>query len=456
MAVLLFLFWIISKTPQHIFYFLWGAEKANNWRSKIILVVGSLSLLFIGIVFATMILPFNNGDKQFVTTNASPAGSPEFVQTLADLTGAPVQKGDAVIPLNDASQFLPTLLNSINTASFSVNFTTFPWSDGTFSDEVFAALTAAAARGVQVRLLLDGLGAHTVSKEKIQTLQSAGGIVAEYHPFKLLNPLQYDNRDHMRAVIIDGKIGFTGGIGITDDWLGDSSSTAFQDMMFEFHGTMAQSIQNTFDENWNNVTGRVLSGPMFYPAVATSTAQNTFVGITSIPSEDYQPVRDSFMLTILSAQKTLWIVNPYIIPDKNLLQALEDKAKAGVDVRILSPGKNTDAPVLQAAWHSDYEPLLESGVKLYEYQPTMIHTKFMVADGVWSLVGSANIDNRSELLNNENVMGISDPVLADSLDQTFTNYLSQSDEITLMDWKNQYGFFQKLYSHMLLVLFKQY
>ncbi len=455
-AVILFVFWIVSQTPQKFFYFLWEVQEVDNWYSKVILITGSLLALLIGIAIVTLVLPLNNGEKQFVITDTSPVGSPQFIQTLSDLTGAPAATGDAVVPIDDSSQFLPMLLASINGAQSSVNFTTFPWADGTFSDQVFAALTSAAKRGVQVRLLLDALGSGTLSKDKITTLEAAGGIVTKYHPFKLLSPLQYDNRDHMRAIVIDGKIGFTGGVGITGDWLGKGPSELYQDMMFEFTGAMAQSIQNTFDENWNNVTGRVLAGPTFYPPVPPPAAPNTFIGITSIPSEDYQPVRDAFMLTVLSAKKSLYIVNPYIVPDKNLLAAIEQKAREGVDVEIVSPGPITDAPTLRSAWHVDYESLLAAGVKVYEYQPSMIHTKFIVADGAWSLIGSANIDNRSELLNNENVMGIADPSLAGSLDTVFAGYVAQSHEFTLADWQKQYGFFQKIYSDILLLLCKQY
>jgi len=456
--VLAFLFWVISKTPQEIFYSLWGAERTNYLYSKTILVLGILSLIILGVIVVTVVLPFGYNTKEFTITNASQAGSPQFIQTLADLTNSPAQVGDTVIPIDSVDQFLPTLLNEINNASVSINFTTFAWADGPFSDQVFSALIKAAERGVQVRLLLDALGSHNLSQNKITLLENAGGIVKKYHEFNILDPLQYDSRDHMRAIVFDGKIGFTGGMGITDDWLGNTPAKTYEDMMFEFKGAMAQSIQNTFNENWSSVTGEVLSGPAFYPPVSSpSTAtKNTFVGITSIPSEDYQPVREAFMLTILSAQKSLYIVNPYIVPDQGLLKALEDKARAGVDVRIISPGPISNAPLVRAAWHKDYEPLLLSGVKIYEYQSSMIHTKFMLADGEWSLIGSANIDNRSESLNNENVMGIDDSMLANNLHQIFTKYLSQSKEITITDWKKQYGFLSKLYSEMLLVLFKQY
>jgi cardiolipin synthase len=227
-------------------------------------------------------------------------------------------------------------------------------------------------------------------------------------------------------------------------------------MMFEFKGTMAQSLQDSFTQVWNDTTGEVLSGPLFYPMLTNTPNTNSFIGITSIPSGDYEPVRDAFLLTALSAQKNLYIVASYIIPDEALLNVLEDRARAGVDVRIVSPGKNTVAPVLRAVWHMDYEQLLTAGVKIYEYQPSMIHTKFMIADDTWSLVGSANVDNRSEALNSENVVGISDPALAKTLDGTFMDYLSRSKQITLADWKTQYGFFSRLYSRLLLVLQKQY
>ena len=454
--IIVFLFWTASKVPEQFFYFVRESNTLEKRYSKALLVFGILSLSFIWVVAVTIIFPVDT-EKGFTITDTAPVGTAEFIQTLANLTNTPAQTGDAVTAIDNIDQFLPTLLNEINSAQTSVDFTTFTWSDGEFSDQVFSALTAAAQRGVHVRLLLDAFGASDLSSDKITALQAAGGYVAKYHLFNPLRPWQYDSRDHMRSIVIDGKVGFTGGVGIADAWLGGDTAPnkTYQDMMFECTGAMAQSIQNTFNDNWNDTTGEVLSGPDFYPPTETTNV-NTFVGITSIPSEDDQPVRDAFMLTIMSAQKNLYIVNPYVVPDQGLLTALEDRARAGVDVRILSQGKNTDAPLLRAAWHADYEQLLEAGVKIYEYQPSMIHTKFMVADGTWSLVGSANIDNRSESINNENVIGIADQTLAGTLEQKFTAYLSDSKEFTLADWQEKYGFFSKLYSKILLILFKQY
>ncbi|MDE2188490.1 MAG: hypothetical protein KGJ35_02040, partial [Patescibacteria group bacterium] len=416
-------------------------------------------VFFTGLVmifFVVLIFPTVN-KKPAIITQIAPIGSDEFMQMFSEITDAPLENGETVTPIDNGTTFLPILLDSLNTASSSIDFTTFPWADGSFNNQVFNALISAALRGVQVRLLLDAFGSHSLSKNYIQKLQAAGGKVAEYHPFHILNPLQYDSRDHIRSIVIDGKLGFTGGMGITNEWFSEKPNDTFEDMMFEVKGTMAQSLQDSFAQIWNETTGEIISGPNFYPKLSTNIkSTNKFVGITSIPSGDYEPVRDAFVLTALSAKKKIYIAASYIIPDPGLLKVLEDKAKEGVDVRIVSPGPNTVAPILRAAWHLDYAPLLAAGVKLYEYQPSMIHTKFIVADDVWSLIGSANVDNRSEAINTENLLGVNDPTLANSLDTTFFDYLSRSKEITAKDWSQEYGFWSSLYSKIVLILNKQY
>ncbi len=453
--LLLILAWIISGTPRQVFRYLLNSEESRRFSSKIRLMAGVFIAALIGILVSVVILPIYD-HNDFTVDDIAPAGSGQFMRTLSELANASIGQGDAVIPIGSGADFLPILLDTLNAASSSIDFTTFPWADGTFNDQVFAALIGAAHRGVQVRLLLDAFGSHSLSKVYIKDLEAAGGKVAEYHPFDLMNPLQYDSRDHMRSMVIDGSTGFSGGMGITDEWFGNAPGSTFEDMMFEFKGSMAQSLQDSFAQIWNDTTGEVLSGPAFYPPLSVAQSGHPFVSITSIPSGDYEPVRDAFLLTCLSAQKSLYISASYIIPDKDLLQILEEKARDGVDVRIVSPGADTVAPILRAVWHLDYEQLLASGVKIYEYQPSMIHTKFMVADGIWSLVGSANIDNRSEALNAENLIGTSDTDLAQSLDGTFMGYISRSKEITLSDWQKEYGFFSLLYSKLLSILNKQF
>lgn len=453
--IFLFLAWIVGSTPQQIFYYLINVEGFDSFYSKIRLVAGTFITSAIAIFVIVVTLPVSDYNP-FTMTDSAPAGSQQFMKTLSELTGTQALDGGPVVPINSGSKFLSALLSAVDSASSTIDFTTFPWADGTFSDQVFASLIDAAHRKVQVRLLLDAFGSHSLSKRHVDELEAAGGKVAEYHPFDIQDPLQYDSRDHLRSIVIDGRIGFTGGMGITSEWFGSATSSTFEDMMFEFNGNMAQSLQDSFAQIWNDTTGEIISGPLFYPLLPDTKGTNRFISITSIPSGDHEPVRDMFLLTAASAEKKLYIASSYIIPDDELLKIIENKARSGVDVRIVSPGENTVAPILRAVWHLDYEQLLEAGVKIYEYQPSMIHSKFMVIDDVWSLVGSANIDNRSEALNAEDLVGISDSALAESLENTFMDYLSRSKEITLDKWSGQYGFFSKLYSKMLSVLGKQY
>jgi cardiolipin synthase len=432
-------------------------------------VLTLLGLIFLITLINIIFFPPGNTDNtplSLTNTTSGSAGSSEFLTTLSHLVNMPISQGESPTVISDKT-FLPTLLNAIQNASSSIDFTDYPWANGAFSDQIFSALTNAAKRGVAVRILLDSFGAHTVTQNNISSLEQAGGKVAKYHPFTLADPIQYDERDHMRAFVIDGNTAFIGSVGIVDYWIEDADGfSQWNDFMLEVKNTMAQAVQGAFAGLWCETTGEVLSGPTFYPTVSSAdnvhldntrsfAQEDSFISIASLPSETTESIRDTFMLTALSAQKKLYIINPFIIPDQGFLTVLEDKARAGVDVRIVSPSNITIAPILRAAWHADYEQLLEAGVKLYEYQPSMIHAKMMTVDDMWSVVGSANIDNRSDNINAENIMGIADPILANQFDTLFMSDLSQSKQITLSDWQAEYGFFSKLYSKIILLLYKQ-
>jgi cardiolipin synthase len=388
------------------------------------------------------------------------------------VTNAPIDHGENIKIIDNGDDFMNDLIAEINSASSSINFTLYPWSNGTFSNDVFAALTAAARRGVTVRVLLDAVGGHTVSSSLITTLTKAGGRVAKYHQFSLLHPYQFDERDHARAIVIDGgmenETAFFGGMGIGDDWLEDTSGTnnsrnpteEWKDMMFEVKGGMAESLENDFAELWNETTGEIIAEPArlalaIVPMEMISSTTVPYINIMSIPSSGgLQPVRDIFLLSMAAAQKSIYIVSPYLMPDRGILDELEAKARAGLDVRIVSPGDNTFAPLLRDAWHADYGELLKAGVKLYEYEPTMDHEKYMVIDGDWSVVGSANLDSRSESLNAENVMGIADPVLVTALTKLYMDDIAASKQITVADWQS-WSWFSKVWSRFLTTFAKQ-
>ncbi len=364
--------------------------------------------------------------------------------------------GGNVQSIIDGKTFSTELINDINQATSSVMVTDFPWDNGSFSKQLFIALINAANRKVSVRVLLDGFGGRTVRSKWITELKNAGGEVKMYHSFDILNPLQYNVRDHERSFVIDGSTAFTGGVGIVDYWIENADGfPEWHDLMFEVHGNMAASLQKDFSDLWTAAGGQTLPNVAFYPVVNSKTETTPYISIGGAPSANLQPVRDTFILTALSAKKKLYIESPYIIPDQQFLTILEDKAQAGVDVRIISPGSITSGPLLRSAWHADYEALLEAGVRIYEYQPTMIHSKIMVADDIWSVIGSANLDNRSQSINAEDIMGVSDPVLAQNLDTIFANDMASSSEITLPAWQKEYGFFDRVVSEFGLIFWRE-
>jgi len=379
-------------------------------------------------------------------------GTPEFIASFSTLTKSPVAYGEPVTVLNNGDEFLPDLLASIASASSTIDFSTYIWKEGSFNDQVLTALTEAVQRGVTVRLLLDGY-AGSPSDQTLTAFRNAGGRVAVFRPF-WSDPLDFDSRNHRRAIIIDDKIGYTGGIAIQDEWLGNGrSKDHWRDTMFRMQGSMAAALERSFDDQWLGATGEVIVSK---PAPHTATAASVpFVQVVGSAGDKNHPITDAFLLTALGAKKSLYITNPYVLPDQALMDVLIAKAQSGVDVRLLMPGPETDGPLVRFASHGYYRELLNAGVHIYEYQPSLIHEKAMIADGQWSLIGSANIDNRSREINDENVFGIQDPALARSLLDIFNGDLEYSKEITADEW-NHRGLWTRLISAVSSVFYKQF
>ena len=207
--------------------------------------------------------------------------------------------------------------------------------------------------------------------------------------------------------------------------------------MVRVTGAMARSVQTAFAELWAGSHGEILVGPAVYPPLPDDGSGVKHVGLSSSPTDDQHPLRLFFALSFLAARHKLYIASSYFVPDKFTRSFVADQARAGVDVRVLVPGGNTDAGPIRQASHSYYEELLLAGVRIYEYQPTMMHAKYVVVDGRWSVVGSANMDIRSKELNSENVLGILDPGLARDLEASFMKDIAQAEEFHLETWRKR-------------------
>jgi cardiolipin synthase A/B len=368
---------------------------------------------------------------------------PDFVRPIGSLLNVPLRRGGHAELLDNGDRFFPALLTAFDQAERSINVMVYIWEPGKVSDMVFASLISRAQAGVQVRVLLDGFGGIRCPQEDIERLRQAGGTVATFRPPTIGKLLRFHRRNHRRAIVVDGVLGFTGGMAIGDKWLGDArNADEWRDSMVRVTGPLVENLQSAFTALWAFSTGEVLTGESFFPA-EVSTPEDalhsdvTSVGIISSPGSEEHPLRLFFFLTFLAARERLWIASPYFVPDKHTREVIKRRARAGVDVRILVPNELTDARPIRYASHSYYAELLAAGVRIFEYQPSMMHAKTIVVDGLWTVVGSANMDIRSKELNEENVIGILERDFALALEQSMESDLTRSVEIDRVQWRRR-------------------
>jgi cardiolipin synthase A/B len=375
------------------------------------------------------------------TDEIADVGSPDFIEPLAALLNSPLRNGGRARLLDNGDAYFTAMYSDFADAQRSINFMAYIWEPGRVSDEMFEALIAACRRGIQVRVLLDGFGGFRCPQDDIERLREAGGRVAVFRPLRLGKLLRFHRRNHRRAIVIDGRIGYTGGAAVGDKWLGDARNPdEWRDSMVRVTGCLVENLQSAFAELWAFSTGEVLTGDSFFPDDGPTsddggTARS--IGVISSPSSEEHPLRLFFFLSFLAARERLWIASPYFVPDKHLRLVVERRARAGVDVRLLLPNEHTDAKPIRRASHSYYSELMDAGVRIFEYQPTMMHSKSLVVDGKWSVIGSANMDVRSKELNEENVIGILDGDFAHQLELSFEKDLASSKEIDRVAWRRR-------------------
>ena len=405
-----------------------------------------LTLFVIGIVAAvsvTSALFFAVGNKPaHVYTDAPPPSvdSPDFATALGAIVGAPVEHGGSVQILNNGDEFFPALLEAIDQAQRTINFTVYIWAEGTVSDQLLRALEKKQRQGVAVRVLLDGLGSIKVPDEDFEPLIAAGGKVQKFRTPKFGKLTRFHRRNHRRSIVIDGEVGFTGGMAVSDVWLGHAQDKEhWRDLMFKVTGPLARSLQTAFVDLWVNSSGELLIDPVHYPVAAPATAAGVerFVHLANSPADDDQSLAYFYLLPIFAARETIYFAAPYYIPDSYLQEALVEKARGGLDVRLLLPGSHTDNWIVRASAQGRYQELLEAGVKIYEYQPTFMHAKYGVIDGTWSTIGSPNLNSRSRELDEENALGIYDKALGMQLNATFMKDLERAKPIDLAEWRRR-------------------
>jgi cardiolipin synthase len=448
-----------SKEGNESVHATWQERFHNySWWEVTIFIIGILSFVTIVVV---LFLPLGDGPTKYSVTSQVPsAGSVEFTNFLSETLTLPSNSGDKIKILNNGDEFLESLFQDIDEAKSTINIMLYIWDSGTMSDQIFEHLDAKLKEGVSVRIMLDGYGGLLAKKRKeFRTFMDLGGEVEIYHSLTIMpwNVAHNHKRNHRRAIIIDGAIGYTGGIAVSDKWLGDASNEKeWRDMMFRTTGSMARTIQGSFSELWANTTGELLTGKDFYPEnIKPAISSLVYIPLANTPTPDALAIQKFILLSLYGAQAKIYISTPYFLPDAPLRAVLIAKAKEGVDVRVLVPDEHNDSRGVRLASRRSYEELLEGGVKIYEYQPTFIHTKTIVVDGVWSIIGSANLDNRSRTLNEENIIGVSDKLFGKELEDVFFEDVTKSEEITLDQWKKR-GIVERVREILALKFVEQY
>lgn len=361
-----------------------------------------------------------------------------MLPSLAGLTQGSLDEGNRIEVLQNGDGFFPLLFRDIKAARHSVHVESYIWWEGKICDDLAALLAQKAREGVEVRLLVDASGGKKLTKEQQKMIEAAGGEVRRFHPFSLADVGRLNNRDHRKIMIIDGRIGYIGGYGIAQEWTGNAQDKDhWRDTGLRIEGPTVNRLQGAFCENWIETTGQIIAGDEYYPRLPKMGPTTAHVAYTS-PSGSVSSVEVLYYLAIKSARKELIIQNPYLLPEKEALDALADAVKRGVKVMVMVPSTDaTDSPIVQHASHHHFGSLLKRGVRIWEYNKTLLHQKLIIVDGVWACVGSTNFDARSFEINDEISIGVVDPNIAGQLRAAFTSDMALSKERHLGEWASR-------------------
>jgi len=360
-----------------------------------------------------------------------------LIPSLAGLTLGGTTDGNRVEVLENGA-FYDVLLQEIASAKCTVHFETFLWKEGTLGQRLADALSAKARAGVTVRVLLDANGTRGMGKDALQQLKDAGCKVAKFHDWHIQHIGVWNERDHRKLTVVDGRVAFVGGHCIVDTWLGNAEDKEhIADVSVRLEGPIVHSIQAAFSENWVGETGELFMGDDVFPQlkpVGNVTAHAAFVK----PEGSAPTVKILHHAVICCARKKIWIQNPYFIPEPEAIDAFGEAVKRGVDVRVMMPSTGgSDNPMVQHAGHRNFEKLLRCGVRLFEYPHTLLHQKVMTVDGIWCAVGSTNFDDRSFEINDEITLCLKDEATARRLDAIFEKYAPACREIRLDVWSRR-------------------
>jgi cardiolipin synthase A/B len=362
-----------------------------------------------------------------------------FERTFELFTGTHIFAGNIVEPAWNGDGTYPRLWADLRSAKHTITVQMYYSLPGKVADTMATVLLERARAHVRVLFLIDAFGSQHLTRRWLDSLQHGGVEVARLRKLRWFTIHDASDRSHVRVVVIDGHIGYTGGFGIADYWLGDGHhEDQWRESNVRFEGPAVMELQSAFSSAWAEATGELLTGKLFFPTSGFQPIGSTHAGLLyTAPTTGSTPAERFLALTISGAKKRLYIANSYFVPDDDFRRLLERAVKRGVDVRILTVSNKTDVKTTWYAGRHWYEELLRAGVKVYEYQPTMLHSKTIVVDGLWSSIGSMNFDNRSMAFNNESNLVVLDSAFGARMDSTFLDDLRFSKQIELAEFQRR-------------------
>ncbi len=403
----------------------------------LILIIGILTM--IGFLSITRDTPVSGVIAKGDADGPPPVGDSLFARSFELYTGTHIEPGNKVDLMNNGEGTYPQLWKDLAAAEKTITVQMYFSKPGAVADTMSKYLAERAKAKVRVLLLMDAFGSQGLKGEWSENLIKEGVEIAWLRPMNWYTLHKTAHRSHVRVVVVDGEVGWTGGFGLADYWLGNGrQDNQWRESNARFSGPAVAGLQAAFAAGWAESTGELITGDTFFPPTSFDAEGSVQAGLMhTTPTIGSTPAERFLALSIVGARKTLYVANAYFVPGENFMNMLLGAAQRGVDVRILTVSGKTDVKTTWYAGRTYYEKLLEGGVRIYEYSPTMMHSKTIVVDGIWSAVGSLNFDNRSMAFNNESALVILDKRIGATMDSTFLEDLKFSDEIKLESFRKR-------------------
>jgi cardiolipin synthase A/B len=400
----------------------------------VILAAIAITLL-LALVYVNLAGPEHKVNKQI--DHLYKVDDEEFNRAMGLMMGPPIVQGNKIQELINGDQIFPAMLAAIRGAQHTVLFETFIYWSGQIGDEFADALCERARAGVKVHVLLDWVGSSRMEETLIDRMKADGVEIRRYHPLRWYDLGRLNNRTHRKLLIVDGTVGFTGGVGVAPQWCGNAQDPDhWRDCHFQVEGPVVAQMQSVMLDNWSKTAGKVLHGPEYFPPLEPRGDQAA-QAFASSPTGGSESMLMMYLLAITAATRSIDIGSAYFVPDDVTCKAIIAAVKRGVRVRIITPGKHTDQTTVRRASHGLWGPLLKAGVQMHEYQPTMYHCKMMIVDGLMTSVGSTNFDMRSFRMNDEANLNVYDTGFATRMTEVFEADLAKSRRITYEQWERR-------------------